>query len=297
MAFNFSSASSNIEGINKFLTAKGITLSSEEQTQLESIFTTADKSAHKENENGYNDGKLDFFEQSFFNKKIEEMLPAIKDKIKEFFIGINEVNLKKTTGIPVAQADATKVVKNHPPELEYSSVAPQALKTPITAKYSVTAKKDTVYDKEIMNQALNNLLKNQNSKLKDKAIAFLDSSQKDTLANKLDPFILIAISMHESANGNSKAAQQKNNIGGIMGKGGLRKFDNVESCIDSIANTVNKRVDEGKRTIGSIGYSGRYCAKSAAPNWIRQVVTMSEKLRKEYNRLLAQKYGTDKTKQ
>lgn len=297
MSFDFSAANSNIEGINKFLTTKGITLSNEEQTQLESIFTMADKSVHKENEDGYNDGKLDFFEQSFFNKKIEEMIPAIKDKVKEFFIGINDVNLKKTTKTPAAQADATKVVTNYPKEFERNSATPQALKTPITAKYSVTAKKDTVYDKEIMNQALNNLLKNQNSKLRDKAIAFLDSSQKDTLTNKLDPFILIAISMHESANGNSKAAQQKNNIGGIMGKGGLRKFDNVESCIDSIANTVNKRVNEGKSTISSIGYSGRYCAKSAAPNWIRQVVTMSERLRKEYNKLLSQKYGAEEPKQ
>ena len=96
--------------------------------------------------------------------------------------------------------------------------------------------------------------------------------------------------MHESANGVSKASLQKNNIGGIMGKRGLRKFDNVESCIDSIANTVNTRVSEGRKTISSIGYSGKYCAKSEAPRWIKQVTKMAERLRQEYNKLLEQNY-------
>ena len=142
-----------------------------------------------------------------------------------------------------------------------------------------------------MDEALNNLVKN-NSKLKNKASAFIKSAQRDTLKNQLDPFVLIAISMHESANGVSKASLQKNNIGGIMGKGGLRKFNNVESCIDSIANTVNTRVSEGRKTISSIGYSGRYCAKSAAPNWVAQVTKTAENLRQEYNKLLEQKYGS-----
>lgn len=297
MGFNFSGIKTNLEGINKFLESNGIKLSDNDTKQLESIFTQADKSIYKEDESGYNDGKLDLFEQNIFNKKVDEMLPIIKDKVKEFFFEINNINLKNKLKTPAAQSDATKVVINPPKQIIQKEPTPQALKTPITAKYSVTAKQDTVYDKEIMNQALNNLLKNKNSKLRDKATAFLDSSQKDTLTNKLDPFILIAISMHESANGNSKAAQQKNNIGGIMGKGGLRKFDTVESCIDSIANTVNKRVNEGKSTISSIGYSGRYCAKSAAPNWIKQVVISSENLRREYNRLLAQKLEAENTKQ
>lgn len=291
MSFNFSNIKANLEGINKYLESNGIKLSTDETKQLESIFTQADKSVYKENEDGYNNGELDLIEQMSFKQQLSSALPKIKEKIKEFFNGVNKNTLNKTmTDKNIASADATRVDKQKvTPSNIKGEVKPKVIKTKITSQYNVLAKKDTVYDNKVMDEALNNLVKN-NSKLKNKASAFIKSAQRDTLKNQLDPFVLIAISMHESANGVSKASLQKNNIGGIMGKGGLRRFDNVESCIDSIANTVNTRVSEGRKTISSIGYSGRYCAKSAAPNWVAQVTKTAENLRQEYNKLLEQKY-------
>ena len=292
MGFDFTGIKTNLEGINKYLESNGIKLSDDESQQLVSIFNKVDTSTYKEGEQGYNDGKLDFAEENEFKKQIASLLPKLLENINSFFHDLKEKQMNKL--INKEQEQKRDAIKDYTPTvIKDFKITKKAIpiKTKITAQHNVVISDNTVYDEKLMNQALNNLIKN-NSKLKDKAAAFVKSAQKDALANKLDPFVLIAISMHESANGASKASLQKNNIGGIMGKRGLRKFDNVESCIDSIANTVNTRVSEGRKTISSIGYSGKYCAKSAAPTWITQVTKMAERLRQEYNKLLEQKYAS-----
>lgn len=290
MGFDFTGIKTNLEGINKYLESNGIKLSDDESQQLVSIFNKVDTSVYKKGEQGYNDGKLDFAEENEFKKQIASLLPKLLENINSFFHDLKEKQMNKLTN--KEQEQKRDAIKDYTPTvIKDFKITKKAIpiKTKITAQHNVVISDNTVYDEKLMNQALNNLIKN-NSKLKDKAAAFVKSAQKDALANKLDPFVLIAISMHESANGVSKASLQKNNIGGIMGKRGLRKFDNVESCIDSIANTVNTRVSEGRKTISSIGYSGKYCAKSEAPRWITQVTKMAERLRQEYNKLLEQNY-------
>lgn len=290
MGFDFTGIKTNLEGINKYLESNGIKLSDDESQQLISIFNKVDTSVYKKGEQGYNDGKLDFAEENEFKKQIASLLPKLLENINSFFHDLKEKQMNKLTN--KEQEQKRDAIKDYTPTvIKDFKITKKAIpiKTKITAQHNVVISDNTVYDEKLMNQALNNLIKN-NSKLKDKAAAFVKSAQKDALANKLDPFVLIAISMHESANGVSKASLQKNNIGGIMGKRGLRKFDNVESCIDSIANTVNTRVSEGRKTISSIGYSGKYCAKSEAPRWITQVTKMAERLRQEYNKLLEQNY-------
>lgn len=290
MGFDFTGIKTNLEGINKYLESNGIKLSDDESQQLVSIFNKVDTSVYKKGEQGYNDGKLDFAEENEFKKQIASLLPKLLENINSFFHDLKEKQMNKL--INKEQEQKRDAIKDYAPTvIKDFKITKKAIpiKTKITAQHNVVISDNTVYDEKLMNQALNNLIKN-NSKLKDKAAAFVKSAQKDALANKLDPFVLIAISMHESANGVSKASLQKNNIGGIMGKRGLRKFDNVESCIDSIANTVNTRVSEGRKTISSIGYSGKYCAKSEAPRWITQVTKMAERLRQEYNKLLEQNY-------
>ena len=292
MRFDFTGIKTNLEGINKYLESNGIKLSDDESQQLVSIFNKVDTSVYKKGEQGYNDGKLDFAEENEFKKQIASLLPKLLENINSFFHDLKEKQMNKL--INKEQEQKRDAIKDYTPTvIKDFKITKKAIpiKTKITAQHNVVISDNTVYDGKLMNQALNNLIKN-NSKLKDKAAAFVKSAQKDALANKLDPFVLIAISMEESAKGNSKASLQKNNIGGIMGKGGLRKFDNVESCIDSIANTINKRVKEGHKTISSIGYSGRYCAKSVAPQWIKNVTRYAESLRQEYNKLLEQKYAS-----
>lgn len=295
MTFDFTGIKTNLEGINKYLESSGIKLSDDESQQLVSIFNKVDTSVHKEGEQGYNDGQLDFLEETEFKKQIASILPKLKENVNSFFSDLQRKHINKLINKELEQKQ--DAIKNYKPQVEkdikITKTVPaktMPIKTTITAQHNVVVSGDTVYDEKLMNQALNNLVKN-NSKLRDKAAAFVKSAQRETLANKLDPIVLIAISMEESARGVSNASMQKNNIGGIMGKGGLRKFNNVESCIDSIANTINTRVTEGKKTISSIGYSGRYCAKSVAPQWIKHVTMYAESLRKEYNKLVEQHNG------
>lgn len=288
MEFNFTGIKTNLEGINKYLESNGIKLSDDESKQLVSIFNKVDTSVYKKGEHGYNDGQLDFLEENEFKKQIASILPKLKENVNSFFSDLQRKHINKLINKELEQKQ--DAIKNYKPQVEKDKTVPaktMPIKTKITAQHKVIASGDIVYNEKLMNQALNNLIKN-NSKLKDKAAAFVKSAQNESRANKLDPFVLIAISMEESARGVSKASMQKNNIGGIMGKGGLRKFDNVESCIDSIANTINKRVKEGYKTISSIGYSGRYCDKSVASHWTQSVTSYAESLRQEYNKLVEQ---------
>ena len=296
MEFDFTGIKANLEGINKYLESNGIKLSDDESQQLVSIFNKVDTSVYKEGEQGYNDGQLDFLEENEFKKQIASILPKLKENVNSFFGDLQRKHINKLINKELEQKQ--DAIKNYKPQVEkdikITKTVPtktMPIETKITAQHKVIASGDTVYDEKLMNQALNNLIKN-NSKLKDKAAAFVKSAQNESHANKLDPFVLIAISMEESARGVSNASMQKNNIGGIMGKRGLRKFDNVESCIDSIASTINKRVTEGYKTISSIGYSGRYCAKSVAPHWIKNVTMYAESLRQEYNKLAEQNKST-----
>lgn len=70
----------------------------------------------------------------------------------------------------------------------------------------------------------------------------------------LDPNLLSAIAIHETGNGTSRAANEKNNIAGMMGKNGLRSYDSVEESIFDMARNLRQNyLNEGKTTIASIG--------------------------------------------
>lgn len=293
MSQNYSNFNTDLEGINRFLNYNGVKLSDNDKQKLQSIFDTADGVYAKDNP-ASKDGRLDGKEMQYFKENIEKELPNILDKVKGYFEDIkaprNMSRIQKEQH--VAPADATRVEINHPPIIEpKKTVVPQPIATPFTSNSNAGAKKGVEYDGEVLNQALNNLLRKKNSKLKNTAMAFIASAQKDSLKNKLDPFVIIAISMLESGHGTSKIAQSKNNIGGLGGPGHWLKFNTVEDSIDCVARTINKRISEGYKTIGSIGRSGRYCSeKKQQAGWIRDVTYIAESLRKEYNRLLAQKY-------
>lgn len=87
----------------------------------------------------------------------------------------------------------------------------------------------------------------------------------------VNPAVLASIAMHESGRGTSYAARVKNNVGGIMGKKSLRNFDSVEDCIETMAKTVKKRLNQGYKDVASLGASGKYCAKSASKEWTKAV--------------------------
>lgn len=70
----------------------------------------------------------------------------------------------------------------------------------------------------------------------------------------LDPNLLSAIAIHETGNGTSRAANEKNNIAGMMGKNGLRSYDSIEESIFDMARNLRQNyLNEGKTTVAAIG--------------------------------------------
>ena len=94
----------------------------------------------------------------------------------------------------------------------------------------------------------------------------------------VNPTVLIAIAMQESGRGTSFAALKKNNIGGIMLSKGHAKFQNVDDCIEKMAQIINERLSDNYNSIEKIGKSGKYCEKSVADLWIKNVMFYLNKM-------------------
>ena len=56
----------------------------------------------------------------------------------------------------------------------------------------------------------------------------------------VDPVLMEAIIRHESAKATSSAARRKNNLAGIMGKKGQRKYESKEACVQDLARLLAK---------------------------------------------------------
>ena len=79
----------------------------------------------------------------------------------------------------------------------------------------------------------------------------------------IDPSLLTAIAIHETGNGSSRAANDKNNVAGMMGKDGLRSYASVEDSIFDMARNLRKNyLNQGKDSIAAIG--AKYAPVGAA---------------------------------
>ena len=74
----------------------------------------------------------------------------------------------------------------------------------------------------------------------------------------VDPVMMEAIIRHESANATSSAARRKNNLAGIMGRNGQRRFESKEACVAHLAELLGKYRAKGRVTLVQI--SRVYCA-------------------------------------
>ena len=122
------------------------------------------------------------------------------------------------------------------------------------------------YDDSLTSSFNELLLDNEKKKnpLNGKAKVFLKKAKE----YNVNPAVLMAIAMHESARGTSEAAKLKRNVGGVMGAKALKKFKCVDSCIEEMAQIVSKHHHESDiNTVEELAYSGKYCAKSAAKEW------------------------------
>jgi|GEM_PF-3042263 len=72
-------------------------------------------------------------------------------------------------------------------------------------------------------------------------------------ANNLDPYVLAAISMHETANGTSKAFRDKNNAMGISDVSGPREMASVEESINRMARVLAGGTYANANTLDEIG--------------------------------------------
>ncbi len=74
--------------------------------------------------------------------------------------------------------------------------------------------------------------------------------------------ILAAIAIHESANGTSDAAKNKNNVGGVMSASSgfkeLATFDSVDECLEAMASNLKRNyIGQGLRSISQVFQ--KYC--------------------------------------
>ncbi len=70
----------------------------------------------------------------------------------------------------------------------------------------------------------------------------------------VDPALLAAIAQHETGNGKSRAAVEKNNIAGMMGINGLKSYASVEESIMDMARNISKNyIGNGLSSIAKIG--------------------------------------------
>ncbi|MGG3466030.1 glucosaminidase domain-containing protein [Neobacillus pocheonensis] len=96
-------------------------------------------------------------------------------------------------------------------------------------------------------QKLNSTLK---GKLADLGELFIEAGKK----YNINPNLLASVAIHESGNGKSRAANEKNNIAGMMGRDGLKQYDTVaESIFDMARNLRKNYLDKGFDSIAKIG--------------------------------------------
>ncbi|MBQ8480312.1 MAG: glucosaminidase domain-containing protein [Akkermansia sp.] len=83
----------------------------------------------------------------------------------------------------------------------------------------------------------------------------------------VDPVLMEAIIRHESANATSYSARRRNNLAGIMGRRGQRKYESKEACVNDLAQILAKYRAKGRVTVAQIGRV--YC--SSHSSWTRHV--------------------------
>lgn len=126
-----------------------------------------------------------------------------------------------------------------------AATSPTTVNTPVQP--AVPNLKTDLTFKPIQFLKLENIL---GGKLSGTASHFINAGKK----YDLDPNLLSAIAIHETGNGTSRAANEKNNVAGMMGKNGLRSYESVEESIFDMARNLRQNyVDQGRSTVAAIG--------------------------------------------
>ena len=92
----------------------------------------------------------------------------------------------------------------------------------------------------------------------------------------VDPVMMEAIIRHESAHATSKAARKKNNLAGIMGRGGQRRYETKEECVQDLARILGKHKAKGRVSVTQVARV--YCESRS--EWTRCVSANIRDIRK-----------------
>lgn len=110
----------------------------------------------------------------------------------------------------------------------------------------------------------------------DTVTALRPAIREAAAAHGVDPVLMEAIIRHESAHATSKAARKKNNLAGIMGRRGQRRYESKEECVQDLARILGEYKAKGRVSIKQIARS--YCASHS--QWIRHVSANIRDIRK-----------------
>ena len=134
-----------------------------------------------------------------------------------------------------------------------SSVAPKAKPVKsITISSNYDVRQHSVITSGRLDMFLGGVLKNKGS-------LFIEVARK----NNICPITFAAIAMHESANGNSKFARERNNVFGIYLKGKYHYFDSVEECIEYSGKLLGGKLYCGGRNYTIKKIQQIYCPVGA----------------------------------
>ncbi len=166
------------------------------------------------------------------------------------------------------------------PNLEKAAKNPAIKRIRVNTADAVSNLLGGTYNKsaEDMNLVINSLITKKGADitknpLYGKGEVFIEKGEK----YGVNPAVIASIAMVESGRGTSYAARIRNNVGGIMGRKGLRTFSKVDDCIDVMARTLKKRKNENIKDVYQLGLSGKYCDKSVGAQWAKNVTLFLNK--------------------
>jgi hypothetical protein len=182
----------------------------------------------------------------------------------------------KPTAIPTQTTDYAAEIQNLKKEIELLK----------TSRGDYTREQ---FKKEKVIQAIDN---NLGGLLNGKGAVFYDAGQQ----NNVNPMLMAAISVHETASGNSKVLRECNNVAGINWTsnnephiGRYRVFSSIDDSIYNLAYLLNNYyIQQGRTTIDSIGRkfcplddidNGKYGMSNES--WIPNVTKIYQKILKE----------------
>ena len=171
----------------------------------------------------------------------------------------------------IEEATKVELAVATPIAAEVKPLAPEKQPTPVIAKAETT--EEIVFDNLTMNQLVAKLDRVLKSNLSGTGNIFA----KYTIENGVDPYLATAIVLHETGCNSScsAAVRNKNNVGGMMGNGGLITFASLEEGIKAfVVNLKGKYYDQGLNTPELI--NKKYAAN---PNWHVKINSYIEKIK------------------